>query len=90
LWTFLLAILSCVLVRKQAQARGLRVALATRLALAAPLLLLVLTVTAMSGCSGQSNKPPVSNGTPPGTYTLMLTGTSNGVSRTMQLTLIVQ
>ena len=90
LWTFLLTMLSWVLVRKQSRARGSRAGWATRLAIAAPLLLLALTVAAMSGCTGQPSKTPVPNGTPTGTYTLTLTGTSNGVSRTTQLTLTVQ
>jgi hypothetical protein len=43
-----------------------------------------------SGCGGGSGGGGVHNpGTPKGTYTLIVTGTSNGVSHTKNLTLTV-
>jgi YVTN family beta-propeller protein len=66
-----------------------------RLAFAAPILLLATAIVVMNGCGGggsSSPPPPVNNGTPPGTYTLTVTGTgtSGNLTHTEQLTLKVQ
>lgn len=63
-----------------------------RLAFVSPLLLLVLSVAAISGCAGGSGTKtlPTPNGTPAGISTLTVTATSNGISRSTQLTLTVQ
>ena len=52
----------------------------------------LLALTFMSSCGGGGgNGNPYHNPpTPSGTYTLTITGTSSGVSRTIALTLIVQ
>jgi YVTN family beta-propeller protein len=67
---------------------------APRLAFAAPILLLATTIVVMNGCGGggsSSPPPPVNNGTPPGTYTLTVTGTTSGnLTHSQQLTLMVQ
>ncbi len=63
-------------------------------ALAVPLALLLLTIM-LSSCGGGGSSsigpppPPPSGGTPTGTYTLTITGSSNGVSYSQTLTLIV-
>jgi PKD repeat protein len=56
-------------------------------------LLLLAAIAVMTGCgSGKANTPtnPVVNGTPAGTYTLVVTATSGSISRSTQLTLNVQ
>src|SRR3974390_1628914 len=57
-------------------------------------LLILLQLVAMLGaCNGGSSSgppPPPVVGTPAGTYTLTLTGTSGIAQRTMQFTLVVQ
>ena len=59
-----------------------------RLVWAAPMLTLVLC----AGCGGgsQTKTPSPNPGTPAGTYTLTVTATTNGVNRTVNLTLIVK
>ena len=61
-------------------------------AFAIPLGFLLLAVI-LSSCGGSgsssTNPPPRSGGTPAGTYTLTVTGTSNGVSLSQTLTLTV-
>jgi hypothetical protein len=51
----------------------------------------LLLAAIWTGCSGggSSSGPPPSTGTPAGNYTLNVTGTSQGVSRTVNLTLTV-
>jgi PKD repeat protein len=56
-------------------------------------LLLLAAIAVMTGCGGgKVNTPtkPVVNGTPAGTYTLVVTATSGSISRSTQLTLNVQ
>jgi hypothetical protein len=75
--------------RKQTEARMW----AARLAFAAPVLLLAMTIASIGGCSGggtTSPPPPVNIGTPPGTYTLTVTAASGDLTHTQQLTLTVQ
>jgi uncharacterized repeat protein (TIGR01451 family) len=43
-----------------------------------------------AGCGSSSTTPPVTGGTPAGTYSVTLTGTSGSVSRTTTVTLVVQ
>ena len=66
-----------------------------RPAFAASVLLLSLVGAAIAGCGGGSSTttpPPPISGTPPGTYTLTVTlaASSNNITHTQQLTLIVQ
>jgi len=69
-----------------------------RLAIASVYAFVVFTAVAMTSCSGPSGSQQVSSEatTPPGTYTLTVTGTytptgaSTSVTRTLQLTLAVQ
>jgi len=60
---------------------------------AAILLIYLATLVTASGCGGGSSSgpppPPPPGGTPAGTYTLTVTGTQQGVSRNLNLTLIV-
>ena len=62
-----------------------------RMALSVVAALIVMAIILAAGCGGgsSSNQPPPVVGTPPGTYTLTLTGTAGGDSHTTQLTLIV-
>ena len=43
-----------------------------------------------AGCGSSSNTPQPTTGTPAGTYSITLSGTSSGVSRTTTVTLVVQ
>jgi uncharacterized repeat protein (TIGR01451 family) len=43
-----------------------------------------------AGCGSSSSTPPVTGGTPAGTYSITLSGTSSGVSRTTTVALVVQ
>jgi hypothetical protein len=71
--------------------RRLATARAWKPAFVAPLVLLALVAT-MAGCGGKSSNPakPVINGTPAGTYTLVVTATSGSTTHSTQLTLTVQ
>ena len=61
-----------------------------RLAYIPALAVLVVTLAWVGGCSGLNTVHTHNAGTPAGTYTLTITGTSNGVTRTQSLTLTVQ
>jgi hypothetical protein len=67
---------------------------AVRLAFAAPVLLLAVTIAAIGGCGGGGGTtvpvPPLNTGTPPGTYSLTVTAASGNLMHTQQLTLTVQ
>jgi Abnormal spindle-like microcephaly-assoc'd, ASPM-SPD-2-Hydin/Beta-propeller repeat len=52
-------------------------------------IVLVLGVASCGGGGGNTPPPPL-HGTPPGTYSLVLTASSSGATRQMQLTLVVQ
>ena len=67
--------------------RGRRQRLAG-LAVTAPMVLAIVLAVGCGGGSSSSPPPPV-GGTPPGTYTLTLTGTAGGDTHAIQLTLIV-
>jgi hypothetical protein len=55
------------------------------------LLLLLLSILALAGCGGGSHQQTVVDpGTPSGTYTIVVTGTSGSLSHTTNLTLTVQ
>jgi hypothetical protein len=91
----LLALVSCMLARKRAEAYGQRNALATRLAFAGSTVLFLAILVSMSGCGGGGGGGggtimPPSNGTPVGTYTLTVTATSGNLTRAQQLALTVQ
>jgi trimeric autotransporter adhesin len=77
LWLFLM---------RGSSARGGRRRL-TSLVVAAPIVLAIVLVVGCGG--GSSNQSPPRGGTPPGTYTLSLTGAAGGDSHSIQLTLIV-
>ena len=59
-----------------------------RLAYPAFVAALFLVIAWTTGC-GSNSSPPHNSGTPKGTYTLSVTGTSNGVSRPLSLRLTV-
>ena len=52
-------------------------------------LLLAINLSSCGGGGSSTGPPPRSGGTPPGTYTLTITGTSNGVSLSQTLNLTV-
>lgn len=85
-WLFCVALvlLLCACVRLAGSARIRRMAWA---AVSCGALLI-----AVAGCGGGSNGPtgPPVTGTPAGTYNVAVTATSNGATRTMQLTLVVR
>jgi uncharacterized protein YceK len=65
--------------------------IAARPVFAAALTILLLT-TIITGCSGlvaQNAKSPNTNGTPAGTYTLVVTATSGNLTHVTNLTLVV-
>ncbi len=58
-------------------------------------LTILLATCFLSACGGGANRgvsstPPPANGTPPGTYTVLITGTANGITHNSKLTVIVQ
>jgi hypothetical protein len=53
------------------------------------IVLLCAALLPAGGCGGSSNPPPA-GGTPPGTYILTVTGTEQGVSHSLNLTLTVK
>lgn len=54
------------------------------------ILLIGLALFATACGSGSNSTPPATTGTPPGTYTMVVTATSGSVNHTMPLTLTVQ
>jgi hypothetical protein len=63
-----------------------------RLAFAAPVMILVLAMTTITGCSGlvsQTVKTPASDGTPAGTYNLVVKATAGNLTHTANITLVV-
>lgn len=68
---------------------GIALIVRRRKALAVTAMLLVLGLPACGG-GGSTPVPPPNPGTTPGTYTVMITGTSGGVSHSVPVTLIVQ
>jgi hypothetical protein len=82
LWAVLVATAALVAVGRRRACGG------CRLAYPAFLACLCLVIAWSTGC-GSNSSPPHKSGTPKGTYTLSVTGTSNGVSRPLSLTLTV-
>ena len=60
-----------------------------RFALISACAVLLLMCISVSGCGGGGSTPPPPQGTPKGTYSLTLTGTSNGASRQLTVKLTV-
>jgi subtilase family serine protease len=48
-----------------------------------------LSACGSSGSTGTSTPPPPVNGTPAGTYTVLITGTANGITHTSEVTVVV-
>jgi hypothetical protein len=95
LWLFaMLSMLLWMLLRRQAETRGVRSLWSPKPAFTELVLLFVVTIAAISGCNGggssSSPPPPGNNGTPVGTYTLTVTAISGNLSHTQPLTLTVQ
>ncbi len=66
--------------------------IAARLAFAAPVVILMLAMTTITGCSGlvsQTVKTPASDGTPAGTYNLVVKATAGNLTHTANITLVV-
>jgi hypothetical protein len=57
-----------------------------RLVLAGGAVLMLL----LAGCGGGSSSPPTNNGTPAGTYTISVSGSAQGTTQAMNVTLVVQ
>jgi hypothetical protein len=91
-WLYAVALIGFVILPASARKRSsIRQHSASRYSRALPLLLILL----LSGCGGggsSSNNPPQNpNGTPAGTYTVMVTATpTGGAAQSLPLTLTVQ
>jgi hypothetical protein len=83
-WVLALALMAMVLAKREA--RKLRATPMRRLAPAAVAVLLVV----LAGCGGSGGSGGGVSGTPAGSYTLIVTGTQQGGTETMKLTLNVQ
>jgi hypothetical protein len=55
-----------------------------------PLAIAIVLMLGIASCGGGGSKPQPGSGTPPGTYNLSVTASSSGVTRQLQLTLVVQ
>jgi centrosomal CEP192-like protein/beta-propeller repeat-containing protein/ASPM-SPD-2-Hydin domain-containing protein len=61
-----------------------------RLALAGGAVLMLLFTAGCGGGGSGSSSPPTNTGTPAGTYTIHVTGSGQGTTQTMNVTLVVQ
>jgi hypothetical protein len=86
---YAIPVMLCVLLTAAKALGGGRLRLVRTWVTAAAVMVCLGTLMTLSGCSGGGSSPPPLSGTPAGTYTLTVTGTSQGVSRTVSLTLTI-